>query len=120
MSLYQQDNIFAKILRVEIPCKKVFENEFVLAFHDIAPKAPIHILILPKQAAVSTNDFGGNATPAMAKALWEAIPQVAELAGVKESGYRIIANCGGNAHQEVPHLHLHLLAGRPLGAMLVE
>ena len=117
---YDPNNIFAKILRGEIPCKKIYENEHVLAFPDINPQAPIHVLLIPKAAYVDSADFGRRATPPEAAAFFAAIPHIAELVGLESGGFRLIANNGVNAHQEVPHFHLHLLGGRKLGAMVVK
>ena len=116
---YDNNNIFAKILRGEIPCDKVYENGHALAFRDIHPKAPVHVLIIPKGAYVSSSDFSEKASAEEIAGFMRAIHAVAEKAGVLESGYRLIANAGPDSHQEVPHFHLHLLGGRPLGAMLL-
>ena len=115
---YDENNIFAKILRGEIPCQKLYEDEFVLAFPDIHPQAPVHILVIPKQAFISAQDFGERASAAQSQAIFRAIAKLAADHGVAESGYRLISNCGLDGHQEVPHFHLHLLAGRSLGSML--
>ncbi len=115
---YDDSNIFARILRGEIPCKKVYENDHALAFHDIHPQAPVHVLIIPKGRYVSAEDFGANASPAEAKGLAEAISAVARLTGVAETGFRTLSNAGVNGHQEVPHYHVHVVGGRPLGRML--
>lgn len=111
---YNSDNIFAKILRGDIPCKKVFENEWVLAFHDIAPKAPVHIIIIPKQPYVSFIDFSKNASTEEIAAVMRSTGQVAAALNLEESGYRVITNAGQNAGQEVPHFHLHVLGGKAL------
>lgn len=115
---YDPDNIFAKILRGEIPCDKVFENDHAIAFNDIRPQAPVHVLIIPKGAYVSSTDFSSKASPEEIAGLMRAIHAVAEMTGVLEGGYRLIANAGENGLQEVPHFHVHLLGGRPLGRML--
>ncbi len=115
---YDQNNIFARILRGDLPCKKAFENEHVLAFHDIRPLAPVHVLVIPKGAYTSLDDFHEKASEAEQAALMKAIGQVARQAGVAAGGYRVIANTGGDGHQEVPHLHFHVLGGRPLGRMI--
>lgn len=115
---YDPNNIFARILRGEIPCKKVFENDHVLAFHDIAPKAPVHVLVLPKKPYMNMDDFTQNAPEAEITALLRATGQVARDLGIAETGYRVISNCGLNGGQEVPHLHLHLLGGGPVGRMV--
>lgn len=115
---YDPNNVFAKILRGEIPCKKVYENEHVLAFHDIAPRAPVHVLVIPKGAYVSMDDFTANASAAEQAALMKAIGDIARQLGVAATGYRVLSNCGEHGHQEVPHLHMHIFGGRPLGAMI--
>lgn len=115
---YDTNNVFAKILRGEIPCKKVYEDQHVLAFQDIRPQAPVHVLVIPKGAYVSLDDFHEKASDAEIAAFIRAVGKVARMSGVAESGYRVIANTGVNGHQEVPHLHFHVLGGRPLGRML--
>jgi diadenosine tetraphosphate (Ap4A) HIT family hydrolase len=115
---YDTNNIFAKILRGEIPCKKVYEDTHVLAFHDIAPQAPTHILVLPKGAYRDMNDFSAKASADEIAALFRALGQIAKEQGLDETGYRVISNCGANGGQEVPHLHLHILGGRRLGRMV--
>lgn len=117
---YDPNNIFAKILRGEIPCKKVFEDEHVLAFHDIHPQAPVHILVLPRGSYKSMDDFTKNAAPDEIAALFRALGHVAREQGLDAAGYRVISNCGLNGGQEVPHLHLHLLGGRALGRMVQQ
>lgn len=116
---YDSNNIFAKILRGEIPCSKVYEDEYVLAFNDIAPQAPTHILVIPKGAYISIDDFGANASAQEIKALYAAVAKITEEKGLKSQGFRTIANTGLNGGQEVPHFHLHILGGRKLGPMLV-
>jgi histidine triad (HIT) family protein len=115
---YDPSNVFARILRGEIPCQKVHEDEFALAFHDINPLAPVHVLVIPKGAYVSMADFTAQASPEEIAGLFRAVGKVAEMLGLVEGGYRILANTGANAHQEVPHLHVHVFAGAPLGPML--
>lgn len=115
---YDSNNIFAKILRGEIPCKKVYEDQHVLAFDDIRPQAPVHVLVIPKGAYVSFDDFQEKASDAEIAALGRAVGKIAKMTGVAETGYRVISNAGVNGLQEVPHLHLHVLGGRPLGRML--
>ncbi|MFQ5347583.1 MAG: histidine triad nucleotide-binding protein [Rhodothalassiaceae bacterium] len=117
---YDPDNIFARILRGEIPAKTVYENAFALAFHDINPQAPVHVLVIPKGAYVSFDDFAGNASDAEIAGFFRAVRAVAEKLGVAETGYRLLANHGANAHQEVPHFHVHIFGGRPLGPMLTR
>jgi diadenosine tetraphosphate (Ap4A) HIT family hydrolase len=115
---YDDDNIFARIIRGEIPCRKVFENEHVLAFHDINPMAPVHVLVIPKGAYLSMDDFTVEASGPEIEAFFRAIGDIARDIGVAGDGYRIIANNGGHAHQEVPHLHVHIFGGAPLGRMI--
>jgi histidine triad (HIT) family protein len=117
---YDEGNIFARILRGEIPAKTVFENEHALAFHDINPQAPVHVLVIPKGPYVSMADFSANAPDALVTGFWRAVGEVARQLGLEEGGYRILANAGTDSHQEVPHLHVHIFAGRPLGPMLVR
>jgi len=115
---YDPQNIFAKIIRGEIPCSKVYEHDHALAFNDISPKAPVHVLIIPKGAYESSSDFSEKASEAELAGFMRAIHAVAEKTGVLDGGYRLIANTGDHGHQEVPHFHVHLVGGRPLGAML--
>jgi len=115
---YDDANIFAKILRGEIPCRKVFEDEFALAFHDIAPQAPVHVLVIPKGRHVSWADFSASAGDAEIVGFVRAVGQVARDLGLEEPGYRLLANAGVHGHQEVPHLHVHIFGGRQMGAML--
>ncbi len=115
---YNPQNIFAKILRGEIPCNKVFEDEHVLAFRDIQPQAPVHVLVIPKGAYVDMDDFTARAAAEEIAALFRALGQIARAEGLSAGGYRVISNCGLNGGQEVPHLHLHLVGGRTLGRML--
>ena len=115
---YDDRNIFAKILRGEIPANKVYEDEWVLAFHDIAPQAPVHILVIPKGAYVSWDDFSARALEAEIAGFVRAVGHVAREHGLVAPGYRLLANIGGHGHQEVPHFHVHLFGGRQMGAML--
>jgi len=117
---YDPNNIFAKILRGEIPCKKVYEDDHVLAFHDINPQAPIHILVIPKGAYVSWDDFSAKASDEEIAAFVRAAGTIARELGAHEKGYRVLANTGADGGQEVPHFHLHLFAGRPLGRMVAK
>lgn len=117
---YDPENIFAKILRGEIPCKKVYEDEWALAFHDIAPQAPIHILVIPKGPYVAWDDFSANASSEEIAGFIRAVGHVAREQGLVEPGYRLLANLGGHGGQEVPHLHVHLFGGKPLGPMLAH
>jgi histidine triad (HIT) family protein len=115
---YDDGNIFARILRGEIPAQRVYEDKHALAFHDINPAAPTHILVIPKGAYVSWDDFSERGSDAEIAGFTRAIGQVARDAGLLAEGYRLLANVGGDAGQEVPHLHVHIFAGRPLGPML--
>jgi histidine triad (HIT) family protein len=117
---YDENNIFARILRGEIPSKRVYEDEHALAFHDINPLAPLHILVIPKGAYVSWDDFSAKASDAEIAGFVRAVGKVAREAGLVECGYRLLANTGVNSGQEVPHLHVHIFAGRPLGPMLAR
>ncbi|MFN3826387.1 MAG: histidine triad nucleotide-binding protein [Micavibrio sp.] len=119
-SNYDDNNIFAKILRREIPCKPVYEDDYVLAFPDIAPKAPVHILVIPKGKYVSVADFGAKATPEEITAFWRAVARIAADNGLPQTGFRTIANTGLNGGQEVPHFHVHIVGGRALGPMLMS
>lgn len=115
---YDPDNIFARILRGEIPAKRVYEDDFALAFHDIAPQAPVHLLVIPKGAYVSWDDFSVRGSDAEIAGFVRAVGQIARDNGLVEPGYRLLANIGGDGGQEVPHLHVHLFGGQPLGPML--
>jgi histidine triad (HIT) family protein len=118
MMAYDRNNIFARIVRGEIPCKKVHEDEHTLAFYDINPQTPTHVLVIPKGEYVSLDDFAAEASEAEIAAFVRAIGKIARDLGVAETGYRILANHGNDAHQEVPHLHVHIFAGRDLGRMI--
>ena len=115
---YDRNNVFARILRGELPCKKVFEDDHVLAFHDINPQTPVHVLVIPKGSYESSDDFGANASDAELAGFMRAISLVARQLGVDASGYRMLANHGVDANQEVPHFHVHIFGGRPLGRMI--
>ncbi len=117
---YDDSNIFARILRGEIPNKTVYEDEWALAFHDINPQAPLHVLVIPKGAYVSWDDFSARAPAEEIAGFVRAVGHVAREAGLVEPGYRLLANVGQDGHQEVPHLHVHVFAGRPLGPMLAR
>jgi diadenosine tetraphosphate (Ap4A) HIT family hydrolase len=117
---YDEGNIFARILRGEIPNKTVYEDEHVLAFDDINPLAPAHVLVIPKGAYVSWDDFSARASDAEIGAFVRAVGAIAREAGLVEPGYRLLANVGPDAGQEVPHLHVHIFGGRPLGPMLAR
>ncbi len=117
---YNDQNIFAKILRGEIPNKTVYEDDHVLAFHDINPQAPHHILVIPKGKYVSWDDFSATASESEIAGFVRGVGHVARQAGMVEPGYRLLANIGHDGHQEVPHLHVHIFAGKPLGPMLMR
>jgi diadenosine tetraphosphate (Ap4A) HIT family hydrolase len=117
---YDETNIFARILRGEIPSNKVYEDEQVLAFHDIHPLAPTHILVIPKGPYVSWDDFSEKASDEEIAGLVRAVGRIAREAVPLEEGYRVLANVGPVSGQEVPHLHLHIFGGRPLGPMLAR
>lgn len=115
---YDPNNIFARILRGEIPNKTVYEDDYALAFHDINPQAPTHVLVIPKGAYVSFADFSAEASDAEIAGFVRAVGKVARDLGVEAPGYRVLANNGRDAHQEVPHLHVHVFAGTDLGRMI--
>lgn len=115
---YDPDNIFAKILRGEIPCKTVYEDEHILAFEDIAPQAPMHVLVIPRGAWVSWDDFSAKASAEEIAGFVRGVGTVARQLGLVEPGYRLLANVGAHGGQEVPHLHVHLFGGKPLGRMI--
>jgi histidine triad (HIT) family protein len=117
---YDRNNVFARILRGEIPCAKVYEDEHVLAFRDIEPQAPSHVVLIPKGEYVSADDFSAKASDAELAAFMRAIAKIAKSEGIVEGGYRIVSNHGKPAHQAVPHFHLHLFGGRDLGARLLQ
>lgn len=120
MSIYDDENIFAKILRGEIPNTTVYEDEHVLAFDDINPQAPVHVMVIPKGKYVSMTDFAADASDAEIVALNRAVLKVAEAKNLVEDGYRVIANIGEDGGQEIPHLHLHVIGGRPVGPLLAR
>ena len=115
---YDESNVFARILRGEIPANKAYEDEFALVFHDINPQAPVHILVIPKGASVSWDDFSERADEAEIAGFVRAVGRVAREAGLVAPGYRLLANVGAHSGQEVAHLHVHLFGGRGLGPML--
>jgi diadenosine tetraphosphate (Ap4A) HIT family hydrolase len=117
---YDRNNVFARILRGELPCAKVYEDEHVLAFRDIEPQAPSHVVLIPKGDYVSADDFSANAPDAELVAFMRAIGKIAKAEGIAETGYRILSNHGKAAHQAVPHFHLHLFGGCDLGARLLQ
>ncbi len=115
---YDDTNVFARILREEIPCDKVFEDEYTLAFRDIQPQTRVHILVIPKGRYVSIADFSTRATGPEIESLIRVIGRVAHEAGIEAEGYRFLSNHGEHAHQEVPHFHVHVFGGEPLGRMI--
>ncbi len=117
---YDSENIFAKILRGEIPCNKVYEDDHAFAFHDINPQADVHILVIPKGAYVSWDDFSEKASDAEIAGFVRAVGTVARDNGLVVRGYRLLGNVGRNGGQEVPHMHVHLFGGGPLGPMLAR
>lgn len=117
---YDDQNIFARILRGEIPSSRIYEDEWAIAFHDIAPAAPTHILVIPRGAYVSWDDFSVRASDEEIAGFVRAVGAVARDLGLVAPGYRLLANVGAHGGQEVPHLHVHLFAGQPLGPMLAR
>ena len=117
---YDETNIFAKILRGELPNRTVYEDEWVLAFHDIAPQAPTHILVIPKGDYVSWDDFSSKASDTEIAAFVRAVGKIARDLGLPAQGYRLLANTGLDANQEVPHFHMHIFAGKPMGPLLAR
>jgi len=115
---YDDANIFARILRGEIPAKKLYEDAWAVAFHDINPQAPVHVLVIPKGKYVSFADFTASAPAEEIAGFMRAVGRVAKDLGLEASGYRLLFNMGEHSGQEVPHLHAHLFGGRPLGRML--
>ncbi len=115
---YDPQNIFARILRGEIPCRKEYEDEHVLAFHDINPQAPTHVLVIPKGSYVSFADYSTRASAQEIAGFWRAVGHIARTLGVEAAGYRILSNIGADGGQEVPHFHVHIFGGRRLGRMV--
>ena len=115
---YDESNIFARILRGEIPSRRVYEDEFAVAFHDINPQAPVHILVIPRGPYVALADFVATAPEADIVGFFRALGTVAKQMGLEQPGYRVLSNMGLHAGQEVPHFHVHLFGGGPLGPML--
>lgn len=115
---YDDDNVFARILRGELPCRKEYEDEHALAFHDINPQAPVHILVIPKGRYVSWDDFSERASAEEIAGFVRAVGHIARGQGLVAPGYRLLANVGRESGQEVPHLHVHIFGGKPLGPML--
>ena len=115
---YDDGNVFARILRGELPSKKVYEDDYALAFHDINPQAPVHILVIPKGPYVSWDDFSTKASDAEIAGFTRAIGKVARDENLVKPGYRLLVNIGGHGHQEVPHLHVHIFGGRQFRLMI--
>jgi diadenosine tetraphosphate (Ap4A) HIT family hydrolase len=115
---YDRDNVFAKILRGEIPCQRVYEDDYALAFHDINPLAPVHVLVVPKGEYVSMDDFSSQASADQVAGFFRAVGATARTLGLPRDGYRFLANTGAHGQQEVPHFHVHIFGGAPLGRML--
>ncbi|HYZ63841.1 MAG TPA: histidine triad nucleotide-binding protein [Acetobacteraceae bacterium] len=115
---YDDNNVFARILRGEIPSRRVYEDEWAVAFHDINPQSPVHVLVIPRGKYVAMPDFMANASDQEIAGFFRAVATVARELGLEEAGYRMLANMGVNSGQEVPHLHVHLFGGGPLGPML--
>ena len=115
---YDENNVFARILRGELPCDKVHESEHALAFRDINPLAPVHVLVIPKGRYVSMDDFTAKASAEEIAGFFQAVGETARALGVDASGYRMLANHGRDANQEVPHFHVHIFGGAPLGPMI--
>ena len=120
MTPYDKNNIFARILRGEIPCKKIYEDECSLAFYDIHPQAPIHALIIPKVTFISMDDFITSAPPELIASFFQSIGKVVQILELSEGGYRLISNHGPDSCQEVPHLHFHILGGKKLGPLILQ
>lgn len=117
---YDPGNIFARILRGEIPAKKIYEDDYALAFHDITPQAPVHALVIPKGEFTDIVDFSRHAGAAAIAGFWQAVAKVGAELGITENGFRTIANTGAHGGQEVPHFHVHLLGGRVIGPMIAS
>ena len=116
---YDKNNIFAKILRGEIPCKKIYENDHVLSFHDINPQKKVHALVIPKGEYIDLDDFNNKASEKEIASLQKAISHVSNLLGTSGKGYRVLSNIGIDGGQEVPHLHFHIFAGEKIGKMVI-
>lgn len=116
--MYDKNNVFARILRGEIPAKTFYEDEKVFAFHDIAPAAPVHVLVVPKGEYVSVDDFVAKAGAETVHHYFTKVREIAAKLGVDKTGYRLITNHGADASQSVPHFHVHILGGKPLGGLI--
>lgn len=117
---YDENNIFAKILRGDIACQKIYEDAFALAFNDIHPQAPVHVLVIPKGKYISADDFGANANAGEITGFYRAVAKIAADLNLSADGFRMISNAGSNGGQEVPHFHIHLLGGKKLGPMVAK
>lgn len=117
---YDKNNVFARVLRGEIPSRRVYEDEWAIAFHDIAPQAPVHVLVIPRTEYVSFADFAVQAPAEEVAGFFRAVATVAKQLGLEAPGYRLLANMGAHAGQEVPHFHVHLFGGAPLGVMIAR
>lgn len=117
--MYDSNNVFAKILRNEIPAKKIAEGEHFLSFYDIAAKAPIHALIIPKGKYINAHDFSGNASAEEIVSFWQGINETVKILELEKNGYRLISNAGLHGNQEVPHFHIHILGGKNLGTIII-
>lgn len=115
---YDDQNIFARILRNEIPSKKIYEDDYVLAFHDAFPKAPVHALIIPKGKFIDIHDFNARGSDQEILAFARAIPKVIDVLDLRDKGFRTIANTGSHGGQEVSHFHIHIVGGKPIGPMV--
>lgn len=116
--VYDPNNIFAKILRSDIPCGRLYEDRFCLAFHDISPKAPVHVLVVPKGEFTSFDDFSANASPELMVGFFQSVGAITRELNLDENGYRLIMNKGANGGQEVNHFHVHILGGKPIGPLV--
>lgn len=117
--MYDQNNIFAKILRGEVPCQKITQNQYFLSFYDIAPKAPIHALVIPTGSYQNAHDFSDKASPDEITGFYKGVNDTLDVLGLKANGYRLISNTGLHGRQDVPHFHIHILAGHDLGPKMV-
>ena len=117
---YDDQNIFARILREELPSSKIYEDEWAIAFNDIRPQAPVHVLVIPKGQWVSWDDFTAKADDAEIAGFMRAVGNVTRQLGLQEPGYRLMVNMGGHGHQEVPHLHMHIFGGRQFYQMIAD
>ena len=115
---YDENNIFAKILRSEITCQKILENDYALSFYDINPQAPVHVLVIPKKAYINFHDFTQNASIKEVEFFWKLVNEIINLNKMTEKGFRIITNSGDDGNQDVPHFHVHVLGGKNLGKMM--